>query len=146
LRAGAGNVRRAARPRAARQFGTLVLATCRADDGLIRQPIGNCPIVPISLVFGLQVAADVRLCGPGVLRTSFAIAKERIMLTVRKQVVSLFVNRTTRQWIVRDPDGNFWIVPVVEDAWEHREPFDPTSDMDLEPVPGHYKYMLGLPF
>lgn len=68
------------------------------------------------------------------------------MLTIRKQVVSLFVDRTTQQWIVRDPDGNFWIVPAVDDAWEHREPFQPTEDMDLEPIPGHYKYLLDLPF
>lgn len=68
------------------------------------------------------------------------------MLTIRKQVVNLFVDRTTQQWIVQDPDGNFWIVPVIDDAWDHREPFEPTSEMDLEPVPGHYKYMLGLPF
>ncbi len=69
-----------------------------------------------------------------------------MMLTIRKQVVNLFVDRTTQQWIVQDPDGNFWIVPVIDDAWDHREPFEPTSEMDLEPVPGHYKYMLGLPF
>jgi hypothetical protein len=68
------------------------------------------------------------------------------MLTIRKQVVSLFVDRSTQQWIVRDPDGNFWSVPAVDDAWEHREPFQPTEDMDLEPIPGHYKYLVGLPF
>jgi hypothetical protein len=68
------------------------------------------------------------------------------MLTIRKQVVNLFVDRTSQQWIVRDPDGNFWTVPAVDDAWEHREPFEPSADMDLEPIPGHYKYLLGLPF
>ena len=68
------------------------------------------------------------------------------MLTVRKHPVALYVDRSTQQWIVRDPEGNYWIVPSVENAWEHREPFDATKDTDLEPIPGHYKYMLGLPF
>jgi hypothetical protein len=68
------------------------------------------------------------------------------MLTIRKQVVSLFVDRNTQQWIVRDPDGNFWIVPAVDDAWEHRKPFEATAEMDLEPIPGHYRYLFDLPF
>ena len=68
------------------------------------------------------------------------------MLTVRKRAVALYVDRSTQQWIVRDPEGNFWIVPSVDDAWEHREPFEPTEDTDLEPIPGHYKYLLQLPF
>ena len=68
------------------------------------------------------------------------------MLAVRKCAVALYVERSTQKWIVRDPDANFWIVPSVEDAWDHREPFQPTEDTDLEPVPGHYKYLLELPF
>jgi hypothetical protein len=67
------------------------------------------------------------------------------MTTVRKQM-SLFVDRSSQQWIVRDADGNFWLVPSVEHAWEHRQPFEPSEETDLEPVPGHYKPMLGLPF
>jgi hypothetical protein len=67
------------------------------------------------------------------------------MTTVRKQM-SLFVDRSSQQWIVRDADGNFWLVPSVEQAWEHRQPFEPSEETDLEPVPGHYKHMLGLPF
>lgn len=63
------------------------------------------------------------------------------------QMAAIFVDRTsTEHWIVRDPEGNFWIVPSVENAWECRTAFDPTDDMDLEPVPAHYRYMLGLPF
>ena len=27
-----------------------------------------------------------------------------------------------------------------------RQPFHPAEETELEPVPGHYKYMLGLPF
>jgi hypothetical protein len=68
------------------------------------------------------------------------------MLAVGKQVVALFVDRATKQWIVGDSEGNLWMVPSVEDAWEHREPFQPTEETSLEPIPGHYKYLLRLPF
>jgi len=69
------------------------------------------------------------------------------MLATRKFTVAIYVDRTRPQhWIVRDPEGNFWIVPPVENPWENREPFEPAEDMDLEPVPGHYKYLLGVPF
>jgi hypothetical protein len=68
------------------------------------------------------------------------------MFTLRKQVVALFVDRRSQQWIVRDLEGKFWIVPSVENAWDHRQPFQPADEADLEPVPGHYKGMLGLPF
>jgi hypothetical protein len=68
------------------------------------------------------------------------------MLMERKQVVALFVDRTGQQWIVRDPQGKFWILPPVDDPWDYRQPFQPSEEMELEPVPGHYKYMLGLPF
>jgi hypothetical protein len=71
--------------------------------------------------------------------------KERGMHAQRK-LVALFVERSSRQWIVRDPDGRFWTLPGVEKPWEHRQPFQPTEESELEPVPGHYKYMLGLPF
>ena len=68
------------------------------------------------------------------------------MLTMEKCVVALFVDRTKQQWIVRDPEGNFWSVPSAADAWDRRERFDPKDDTDLEPIPGHYKYLLQLPF
>ncbi len=69
------------------------------------------------------------------------------MLSLGRQVVSIYVDRVRQQWIVRDPEGNLWVVPSVENAWDHREPLDPaTEETDLEPVPGHYKYMLDLPF
>jgi hypothetical protein len=59
---------------------------------------------------------------------------------------TLYVDRFSQQWIVLDPDGNFWIVSCFEDnPWERRQPFYPTEETELEPVPGHYKYMLGLP-
>ena len=68
------------------------------------------------------------------------------MLTLRTKVKTIYVDRSSRQWIVKDSDGNFWLVPSVENPWDHREPFDPTEETELEPVPGHYKYMLDLPF
>jgi len=68
------------------------------------------------------------------------------VITSRKQLGALFVDRSCQQWIVRDPDGNFWILPSVEDPWKLRQPFRLTAETDLELVPGHYKDMLGLPF
>ena len=68
------------------------------------------------------------------------------MATLTKSVVAIYVDRATQQWIVRDGDGNFWIVPSSADGWENRQPFEPAEDSDLMPVPGHYKYLLQLPF
>jgi hypothetical protein len=68
------------------------------------------------------------------------------MLAVSKQAIALYVDRSTQQWVVRDPEDNFWIIPPVENAWERREPFEPNEHSDLEPIPGHYKYLLQLPF
>ena len=68
------------------------------------------------------------------------------MLTSRKNVVNIYVDRSSRQWIVLDPDGNFWTLPSVNDnPLDQRQPFYPTDETELEPVPGHYKSMLGLP-
>lgn len=67
------------------------------------------------------------------------------MLAVRKQVIAIYVDRSTQQWIVRDADGNLWAVPSGDNAWEQREPFEPTEDTELEPIPGHYRYLLHLP-
>jgi hypothetical protein len=72
--------------------------------------------------------------------------EERIMLTVRKRMGGLYVEKGSQQWVVLDPEGNFWVVPSDDNPWDHRQPFHPTEETDLEPVPGHYKYMLGLPF
>ncbi len=68
------------------------------------------------------------------------------MTLLRKPAVALFVDRSSQQWVVRDPDGDFWILPAGDDAWEHRQPFQATAEMELQPVPGHYKDMLHLPF
>jgi hypothetical protein len=70
-----------------------------------------------------------------------------MMPTLRRNVATIYVDRVSQQWIVLDPDGNFWTVPSVDaNPWEQRQPFFPTEQTELESVPGHYKYMLGLPF
>jgi hypothetical protein len=68
------------------------------------------------------------------------------MIPPRKQRAVLFVERSSQQWIVRDPEGNFWLLPPGENPWSQRQPFHPTEETELELVPGHYKYILGLPF
>jgi hypothetical protein len=69
------------------------------------------------------------------------------MISAPGHTAALFVDRSRAgHWIVRDPEGNFWIVPPVENAWECRQPYQPTEETELEAVPGHYKAMLGLPF
>ena len=67
------------------------------------------------------------------------------MLSASKHVAALYVDKASQQWIVRDPDGNFWSLPSTDNPWDERQPFSPTEETELEPVPGHYKHMLGLP-
>ena len=33
----------------------------------------------------------------------------------------------------------------TSNPWDERQPFIPAEETELEPVPGHYKQMLGLP-
>ena len=34
------------------------------------------------------------------------------------RMAAIFVDRAcTDHWIVRDPEGNFWIVPSADNAW-----------------------------
>jgi hypothetical protein len=68
------------------------------------------------------------------------------MIASRKSVVGIYVDKVRQQWIVRDPEGNYWSLPAEGDPWEHRQPFEATQDTELEPVPGHYRSLLGLPF
>jgi hypothetical protein len=71
---------------------------------------------------------------------------KEITMTGTTRILALYVDRDSRQWIARDADGNFWLVAGDEDnPWDQRQPFCPTEETELEPVPGHYKYMLGLP-
>jgi hypothetical protein len=67
------------------------------------------------------------------------------MLTLRKDAVAIYVDRSTHQWIVQDAEGNYWVLPPTDHPWDDRQPFSPAEETDLEPVPGHYKYMLGVP-
>jgi hypothetical protein len=68
------------------------------------------------------------------------------MIEERKLILALYVDRSTQQWVVLDRQGNYWLVPHCEDnGWDRRQPFYVTEQSELEPVPGHYKYMLGLP-
>ncbi len=69
------------------------------------------------------------------------------MIKMERRMIAIFVDRASPQhWIVRDPEGNYWIVPPVHNPWDNRQPFVPTEETDLEPIPGHYRYMLGLPW
>jgi hypothetical protein len=61
------------------------------------------------------------------------------------RAVALFVDKATRQWIVRDLEGNFWSLPSTDNPWDERQPFSLAEETELERVSGHYKYMLGLP-
>lgn len=67
------------------------------------------------------------------------------MLAIRRQAVAIYVDRASRQWVVRDPEGNLWALPTTDTPWDDRRPFSPAEETDLEPIPGHYRYLLGLP-
>jgi hypothetical protein len=45
---------------------------------------------------------------------------------------------------VRDKDGEFWMVPFGDQAWDRRQPYTLTADARLESIPGHYQYLLGI--
>ena len=68
------------------------------------------------------------------------------MTAIQKHVIAIFVDKSSQQWVVRDADGHFWLLPAGENPWDHRQPFDLTAETKLDPIPGHYKYMLNLPF
>jgi hypothetical protein len=59
--------------------------------------------------------------------------------------VRLYVDRNSRQWVVLDPEGNFWRLPSTEEPWNDRQPFELAEETELDPVPGHYKTALGVP-
>ncbi len=65
--------------------------------------------------------------------------------TPEQPPVSLYVDRSVPNcWIVRDRAGAFWMVPSGDKPWEHRQPYTLTEDAQLESVPGHYKYLIGI--
>lgn len=68
------------------------------------------------------------------------------MMIFNLRFVDLFVDRVSKQWVVRDPEGNFWTVPMAENGWQHRQPYHLTEDSELEVIPKHYIHLLDLPF
>ena len=68
-----------------------------------------------------------------------------MMMVVKQRKMSIYVDKSSQKWVVRDEEGAFWSVPADEEGWKQREPFTPTEETELEPVPGHYYYLLGLP-
>jgi hypothetical protein len=68
------------------------------------------------------------------------------MITTERVVAGLYVDKAcANHWIVQDRNGRFWMVQPGENCWERRQHFEPTDETRLEPVPGHYRYVLGLP-
>ena len=67
------------------------------------------------------------------------------MQSATRHAVALYVDKATQQWIVRDIHGQFWSLPSTDNPWDDRQPFTPAEGTELEPIPGHYKYLLGLP-
>ena len=68
------------------------------------------------------------------------------MLATTNRLVMLYVDKASQRWIVRDLQGQLWSLPPIDNPWDERQPFTPAEETELEPVPGHYKSMLGLPF
>lgn len=87
-----------------------------------------------------------RICGTVPEEDANPSFKEWVMTTIaRKPLSTLYVDRSTKQWIVRDAEGKFWIVPGDDRVpGNQHEPFLPTEGTELELVPGHYKHMLGI--
>jgi hypothetical protein len=67
------------------------------------------------------------------------------MFIASQRVVALYVDKASQQWVVRDAEGNWWSLPSTDNPWDERSPFFPAEETELEPVPGHYRHMLGLP-
>jgi hypothetical protein len=65
------------------------------------------------------------------------------LITHSKAAVALYADKAGRQWVARDSDGKFWVLPPGDDLWANRQPFEPAKDAELELMPGHSKYMLG---
>lgn len=68
------------------------------------------------------------------------------MLMERREAVSIYVEPSSRRWVVRDPEGHLWALDSSGDGWDRREPYELTDDSELVAVPGHYRSMLQLPF
>jgi hypothetical protein len=67
------------------------------------------------------------------------------MLVMTARVVALYVDKADQRCVVRDAEGKYWSLPSTENPWGERQPITQVQETALEPVPGNYKYMLGLP-
>lgn len=68
----------------------------------------------------------------------------RTVSVVTHQKIQLFVDKPGGRWIVRDEKGIFWVL-AEQAPWEQRQQISLNDEIQLEPVPGHYKHMLGVP-
>jgi len=59
----------------------------------------------------------------GAIRRDDPAKEDEGMPTVRKQVVAIYVDRLSGGWIVRDSEGDFWILPSTDHPWDDRQPF-----------------------
>jgi hypothetical protein len=125
------------------QPGTGIIQPVSCSKRAPKIPARTGPSAPVGVV-GLSCFAVVILVFAG--EEHPGTMKERVMVCLGNQRVSIYVDRSSQQWVVRDPDGRFWTLAPIDRAWEHRRPFTLTDESELEPVPGHYKSMLGLPF
>ena len=62
----------------------------------------------------------------------------------KNHVLTLYADRVDRRWVVRDPEGDLWVLPHTDTPWDDRQPFSPAEGTDLEVVPGHYLTLFGL--
>lgn len=67
------------------------------------------------------------------------------MRILTRKTIALYVDRSSQDWVAQDQDGNFWLVPADDRGWDHRRPLQVADENQLEPVPGHYRQMLGIP-
>jgi hypothetical protein len=55
---------------------------------------------------------------PGQIRGACALDNQALeeynMNTGTKRMGALFVERSSQQWVVRDSEGNFWLLPAVD--------------------------------
>jgi hypothetical protein len=50
------------------------------------------------------------------------LSKEQNMTTIQKYAVAIFVHKASQQWVVRDADGNFWLLPAGDNPWDGPSP------------------------
>jgi hypothetical protein len=60
-------------------------------------------------------------------------------------MVANILDKDARMSILMEDARVEQFVPSGQDSWERRQPFEPTEETELELIPGHHKYVLGLP-